>query len=1070
MGASKRIAVVALLSFLVTSLVRAEVTWVLDSVEVNPDNKPMVSYEKLGEQITTDRRFTISENMLTVKTIRRGHVNSRYDTDSQGRTVIAPVEYLGTWNFKFQIPRPPEQVLPGEPVKLTVTGTASGERKQYERIGGRDFSCSLVYRPEQGVSFDRHMASGGAGAPVLAVGERRPQNTQTFTFRINPGTEQRHKKVSFTVGVYPMLIRYTYKAVEGPAPKPAPPVLSWISVEQRHLTYDKAKITVKAKASYPMIGSYDVGQVKFTIRVSGKDTQKKEFDGHAPQVRRQGNNLFLEWWFETRELGGDSVKVTLRDERFDSPASTSDYHYDYEHSLSTQFTTKRPVAEIMVVNRWVAIMRAEHSTVKGGVIVTSERKYHEPKDVDWLRTFADMMGEDTTTPSEYEAARVWESIEQDTSHFVYEGDRIGLAGARDESLRPPLRTNDYDAWRIWVESGTSSVVLEWENGLKGEAIRSAPPSNMPSEAPGYFVVGTSRATSGKWKQTWREWFGEKAFIATEQFISGKLGEAKDAAIDWFLEREGISLPSIPERLSLFLQLFHLSAGGTLVDDMVYLNLNSKVFVSTADGQLKIFTFEGSPEILDPKRGTKVTVKPGQMVTVKPGAVSTPRTFTTEDLVATRKPIQAVTTKQVDHSKKRQGKDIPKLNADIVKFEFFESADPVASLKERTFTRSFDAKTARLIYWHLELDYPKRNSNTTFDLETVWYSPDGSEYGRWTRKFRMEAGWSGSYYSSGWGANNPGTWKPGNYRAAVFLDGQVIAEGSFTVMGSAGREQVKQKQKKPVYDFSQWPLEYKLDVAVSLLETEVRNAANKTARDGYTAARELVDRARREYDRYKGPQDTIYNGSTDPTDCPHGTIKVMRICAEDLLQSQAAWDRSPRSPALTETQVREATEAIRNAEEAMRAAVREVLLYRGWQGHAGRDGLYMEAPPEYERFQNGDWPLSLRVTGPTGKIQRLVMLTWHGKPDGVSAYDFQQQRIDSLRSQLPDFRDLVEWQAWPGVPGHWFTYTYDWEGQRLEAIVYQNPFGPLPWELRVLSADRPLDMAVCEEMVRSLTRK
>jgi len=404
---------------------------------------------------------------------------------------------------------------------------------------------------------------------------------------------------------------------------------------------------------------------------------------------------------------------------------------------------EQPVAEIMVVNRHVAVMREEHSTVKDGVIATSERKYHEPRDINWLRDIAEMLGEDTTTPGEFEAARIWEPIEQDTSHFVYEGDWIGLWGYPDPAIQMPTDVNDFQGFLVWLKNGSSSVVLEWENGLKGEAIWNPNRPNYNSPNGGHFIVGASRGSSGRWKQTWKEWFGTQSRALAEQQVQGVIDDAKDTGINWFLKREGITLPSIPNAVSTFFMIFNLSAGDTVYDDLVYVQLESEVFISASGGELKLFTVAGSPKLVDPARNINVTVKPGQMVTVKPGSVSAVSSFSTADLLKTQEPAAAsqVRPRKPDAGQGRTASvDIPQFNANVVKFEFFESADPPLLLEERRFTNSFDSNTARFIFWHLELDYPARDSNTTFDLETVWYGPDGREYGRWSKKFRMDAGW------------------------------------------------------------------------------------------------------------------------------------------------------------------------------------------------------------------------------------------------------------------------------------------------------------------------------------------
>jgi hypothetical protein len=128
---------------------------------------------------------------------------------------------------------------------------------------------------------------------------------------------------------------------------------------------------------------------------------------------------------------------------------------------------------------------------------------------------------------------------------------------------------------------------------------------------------------------------------------------------------------------------------------------------------------------------------------------------------------------------------------------------------------------------------------------------------------------------------------------------------------------------------------------------------------------------------------------------------------------------------------------------------------------------VQSPPEFKAFAYESWPLAIRVLNTAGDVDRAVLVTWHAKPQELSEMAFQERAIARHRSDHSDLHDLQSWQHWSGVPGHWFSYRYTWEGQAIQALIYQNAFGPLPWELRYLAPVDRFDTEECEEIVRSL---
>ena len=234
--------------------------------------------------------------------------------------------------------------------------------------------------------------------------------------------------------------------------------------------------------------------------------------------------------------------------------------------------------------------------------------------------------------------------------------------------------------------------------------------------------------------------------------------------------------------------------------------------------------------------------------------------------------------------------------------------------------------------------------------------------------------------------------------------------------------------------------------------------------------DFAQRARDEYLAFRGAEAPVYAGSTDPADCPFGLMKVMRVCAEDLLQVEAEWQRSPRPPFLASARAQEITSALVSAREAFAKAVRAVEELRGWKTHKGHNGIVVICPPEFKVRRNENFPLALHVQDARGKDERVVLITWKYKPTELSEWQFQDRAIAAHQKDFADFQLQESRQQWLGVPGYWFRYRYAWEGQDIMALIYQNAFGTLPWELRFLAVADQFDIEECEEIVRSLKRE
>lgn len=817
------------------------------------------------------------------------------------------------------------------------------------------------------------------------------------------------------------------------------PFVAEMVVEQRHLTRDKAQVRVSARVEYPDIKAYRPANVLFTVRI-GQTT--KTYRTQDPGIVQRGSYFFLTSVLEVERAGEFTASVILRDQSF--RRSEASGALAYENEMRVPVKVSRPAAEIKALNNQVYIARADPATASGGRRLGRQSDDFSSPKKSWFK----LDGPSPFPPADWAADPFADETIRvglpDRNRFVYEGDKIGLLGEG----RPRV-DRTHDEWNITLAE-VSSVELEWEGGIRGRAIY-LPTMNMNME--GEFVVGNTRGTSGRWQQAWGEWLASGCTWLFEQgagLLAGK-------GIDWLILKAGVGASYVNSPVFM---VFDLSAGGTLYEDLVYVNLNSSVYIRSGAGQVEVFTFEGSPEVLAPSNSAPIALKPGQMVAVKPGSMSAPRAFEPREL---SRGGEGERKEQYDPRMQKPQAHIPQLNADVVSFQFFEGGVTPPPYEKRRFQQTFDAKSSRYITWQLELKYPQRKAREDFIIETVYYRQDGSVRNRMTTSCRLEAGWMQSYYESGWGTEEGGSWEPGVYRVELLLDGTVIATGQFAVTG-------EETQVQRTYDFSVWPLEEKLNVALQRLDQAIRNSQSAEQRNGYSRGRDLVDLSKREYPRYRGSEGPLFSGSTDPADCPHGLMKVLRICHEDVLQSRASWQRSPRSPDMTEAAFKNASDAIRAAEEAMAQAVQAVIDLRGWRTHTGQNGAAVQAPPAFEVFKPENWPLALRVLNASGQVERSVLITWHAKPENLSEREFQDQAIATHKREHPDLRDLELWQQWPGIAGNWFSYRYSWEGQEIKALVYQNPWGPLPWELRYMAPPAKFDIEECEEIIRSLEQK
>jgi len=131
-------------------------------------------------------------------------------------------------------------------------------------------------------------------------------------------------------------------------------------------------------------------------------------------------------------------------------------------------------------------------------------------------------------------------------------------------------------------------------------------------------------------------------------------------------------------------------------------------------------------------------------------------------------------------------DIPLLKASVSKVNLYESGSGGLDKNQRKYKTRFSKSESRYINWELNLEHPAPGQRKDFQIEFVYYYPDGSVFGRSTVDTYIQADWTSSYRHGSWGWRDPGNWRPGTYRIELFIEGQKIASKSFEITDSGGQ--------------------------------------------------------------------------------------------------------------------------------------------------------------------------------------------------------------------------------------------------------------------------------------------
>lgn len=140
----------------------------------------------------------------------------------------------------------------------------------------------------------------------------------------------------------------------------------------------------------------------------------------------------------------------------------------------------------------------------------------------------------------------------------------------------------------------------------------------------------------------------------------------------------------------------------------------------------------------------------------------------------------VTLTAFEFRQKTEGSDF-RARLTPTSIRFFEDGNQATPFNSRRYSKTFVVAQARYIYTevYLQFDPPQRALYVPLNC-TIFDAADGV-VANFTLANRITPEAKNWYNESGWGAVNPGTWKPGTYRADCRYGDKSVARGSFDLL-------------------------------------------------------------------------------------------------------------------------------------------------------------------------------------------------------------------------------------------------------------------------------------------------
>jgi hypothetical protein len=131
--------------------------------------------------------------------------------------------------------------------------------------------------------------------------------------------------------------------------------------------------------------------------------------------------------------------------------------------------------------------------------------------------------------------------------------------------------------------------------------------------------------------------------------------------------------------------------------------------------------------------------------------------------------------------------VPAINGRVTSVRFYEAPFQGTPAAQRVYYSTFQRALTRYVYWQVDLSFPSLPAPVTLPIDAVWYRQDGSVFARQSDDtLSFQAGWSTAFHVRGRGWNDFGNWPVGPYWVDLFVLGDRVANGAFSVAdGGAG---------------------------------------------------------------------------------------------------------------------------------------------------------------------------------------------------------------------------------------------------------------------------------------------
>ncbi len=125
-------------------------------------------------------------------------------------------------------------------------------------------------------------------------------------------------------------------------------------------------------------------------------------------------------------------------------------------------------------------------------------------------------------------------------------------------------------------------------------------------------------------------------------------------------------------------------------------------------------------------------------------------------------------------------DIPSLQAKVTGVKFFEGGVDAPPFSHRIYSNRFSRATTQLVWWDLSLAYPDPGRRIDFSVESVCSNTVGAVLNRQSLHYFIQASWTSSTHSMGFGGREPGFWTPGIYKVELFVEGENVGSWTFEI--------------------------------------------------------------------------------------------------------------------------------------------------------------------------------------------------------------------------------------------------------------------------------------------------